>query len=270
MPTLTIDGRTLRYHDVGTGPHAWLLFHGFPFSSESFAPQLEQPPAGYRLIVPDLRGFGESALDGRSARTSRPSLDDYAHDGLQLLSVLGLSTALIGGVSMGGYVSLALTRLRPDVVGGLVLIDTQASADDEAGRQRREATALALEKDGMGALVEAMLPKLLTADAPERLREELRALMACQNPLAAAFASRAMAGRSDSRDVLSRFAGPCLVVVGEHDVITPIDRARAMADLVQGASLKIIPNAGHLPNLEQPQAFGAALEAFAEGLGATR
>ncbi|MEW5737808.1 MAG: alpha/beta hydrolase [Myxococcota bacterium] len=256
MPHVAISGRTLHFEDRGEGKPV-LLLHGFPFSSESFWPQLDAPPTGCRLIVPDHRGFGQSAL-----APGVSTMEALADDALALLDALGISQAVVGGVSMGGYVAIALTRKDPGRVKGLLLIDTQSSADDEAGKARREAVAQEVEAKGMGPLVEAMLPRLLAAGAPLEVKARVEKLMRAQSPAATAAASRGMATRTDGRDILSRFGGPCLVIVGEHDVITPVEKARAMASLLPQATLAVIPGAGHLPNLEAPEAFQRAVSPF--------
>ncbi|MEW6434783.1 MAG: alpha/beta fold hydrolase [Myxococcota bacterium] len=256
MPFVTIAGRALHYEERGEG-RPLLLLHGFPFSSESFWPQLDSPPEGVRLIVPDHRGFGKSA-PGEGVST----MEALADDALALLDALSIPQAIVGGVSMGGYVAIALARRDPGRVKALVLIDTQASADDEAGRARREAVAREVEEKGLGPLAEAMLPKLLAPATSADVKARVDRMMRAQSPAATAAASRGMATRTDGRDLLSRFGGPCLIVVGEHDVVTPVDKAKAMAALVPQARLEIVPGAGHLPNLEQPEAFARALGAF--------
>lgn len=256
MATTSIDGRTLHYEDVGEGLPL-LLLHGFPFSSESFWPQLEAPPRGFRLLVPDHRGFGKSALaEGVS------TMDALAQDALAVLDAAKVKAAVVGGVSMGGYVTLALLRRDPSRVKGLLLVDTQAGADDEAGKARREQVAKDAEARGMAPIVEAMGPKLFAPTTGAGVRGRVEAMMRAQHPKAAAAASRGMGERVDQKDVLSRFGGPTLVVVGEDDAITPVDKAKVMAGLVSGAKLEIVPKAGHLPNLEQPRAFAALLETF--------
>ncbi len=259
MPSITISGRPYFYEDRGAGVPL-LLLHGFPFSSESFWPQLESPPAGVRLLVPDHRGFGKSA-PGPGVST----MESMADDALALLDALGLTSAFVGGVSMGGYVSIALARLDPGRVRGLVLIDTQSLADDEAGRARREAAAIEVEKNGVGGLVEGMLPKLLTAAVAPDVKARVEALMRAQSPQAVAAASRGMATRTDGKDILSRYAGPCVIIVGAEDVITPPEKAKLMHELVAGSTLEIIAGAGHLANLERPQAFREIVERFTAG-----
>jgi pimeloyl-ACP methyl ester carboxylesterase len=144
----------------------------------------------------------------------------------------------------------------------LVLVDTQSFADDDAGRQRREAVARDVETNGLAGLVETMLPRLLAPGADDEVRRRVESMMRAQSPQAVAAASRGMATRTDGKDILSRYGGPCLVIVGDADVVTPPEKARVLAGLVSGATLEIIPRAGHLTNLEQPAAFGAALERF--------
>lgn len=259
MPALSIDGRDYFYEDRGEGVPL-LLLHGFPFTSQSYAPQLASPPPGVRLIVPDHRGFGKSAL-----APGVSTMDAMAEDALTLLDALKLDSALVGGVSMGGYVAIALTRLDPGRVRGLLLIDTQSTADDDAGKARREAVAQDVEKHGVSGLVDGMLPKLMTAAVDAKVRAEVEAMMRAQSPAAVAAASRGMAERVDGKDILSRYAGPCAIVVGEHDAITPVEKAKAMQALVVGSTLDVIVGAAHLPNLEQPAAFAAVLQRFTEG-----
>lgn len=259
MPTLWLSGRSYFYEDRGEGVPL-LLFHGFPFSSESFWPQLEAPPKGVRLLVPDHRGFGRSASVPGAA-----TMDAMAQDGLALLDALKISSALVGGLSMGGYVAIALTRLDPGRVRGLLLIDTQSGADDEAGKVRREGAAVDVEKNGTSGLIEGLLPKLMAggdAVVKARLEKNMRA----QSAPAVAAASRGMATRVDGKDILSRFSGPCAIVVGAADAITPVAKAKVMQELVSGSTLDVIAGAGHVSNLERPAEFKAIVERLAGSL----
>jgi pimeloyl-ACP methyl ester carboxylesterase len=256
MPSISLSGRTYAYEDRGDGLPV-LLLHGFPFSSESWWPQLAAPPDGVRFIAVDHRGFGRSDPGDGPA-----TMEAMAEDALALLDALELPSAVVCGLSMGGYVAIALTRLDPGRVRGLVLVDTQSFADDDAGRQRREAVARDVETNGLAGLVETMLPRLLAPGADDEVRRRVESMMRAQSPQAVAAASRGMATRTDGKDILSRYGGPCLVIVGDADVVTPPEKARVLAGLVSGATLEIIPRAGHLTNLEQPAAFGAALERF--------
>lgn len=254
MPSISIEGRRYAYEDRGTGVPLVLL-HGFPFSSASYAPQLERPPQGVRVIAPDHRGFGASELGGGPS-----TMEAFAEDALTLLDRLGISDAFVGGVSMGGYVAMALTRLDPGRVRGLLLVDTQSLADDAAGQERREVTARDVETRGVGPLAEGMLTRLFGPQASPALRQQIDALMREQNPAAVAAASRGMASRTDAKDILSRYAGRCTIVVGRDDVITPVERAQLMHGLVAGSVLEIVEGAGHLPHLEQPEVFRGIVE----------
>ncbi len=254
MPSVTLENRTLHFEDVGEGTPV-LLLHGFPLSSESFWPQLERPPRGARLIVPDHQGFG------RSPPGDEPfTMEQLALDALRLLDAMHLGSVVVGGVSMGGYASMALARLDPSRARALVLIDTQHGADDDAAQARREATALEVEAKGAAVVAEAMLPKLFAPSVLPATRERIDRIMRAQRPASIAAASRGMARRRDSGDVLAHHAGPCLIVVGAQDTLTPPAKARAMAERMKDAELEVIDGAGHLSNLEQPDAFNAAVE----------
>ena len=135
MKTVDVAGAKVAYQRVGQG-EPLLLLHGFPFTSESLWPLLEAPPRGLELIVPDLPGFGQSApLSGPTL-----TMEAIASWALGLLDALGLTTCHLGGVSMGGYAALALTRLDPSRVRSLTLVGSHPFADDAAGVARREAT----------------------------------------------------------------------------------------------------------------------------------
>lgn len=266
MKTIEVEGVTLHYRDVGTGRPV-LLFHAFPLTGEAFAPQLEALSGRYRFIIPDLRGFGSSTLDSDGSG-SAVEMRRYAQDGLAILDALGIDAAVIGGVSMGGYIALALLQEDPGRVQALVLVDTQHGADDDAGRQRRAESVAAIQREGVENLVRNNVPKLLAESTDEAIRARVQAMIRSNTPEGVIAATRGMALRPDSRDILARFGGPALVVVGEKDTVTPVEKARKLADLVSGAKLEIIPGAAHLPNLEQPEAFNLAFDAFLSSLPA--
>lgn len=251
----------LHHREAGSGTPL-LLLHGFPFTSASFAPQLEAPPKGARVIAPDHRGFGQSPLGEGPA-----TMEAMADDALALLDGLGIQRAVVGGVSMGGYVALALLRRDPGRVAALALMDTQALPDDAAGKEKRETSAKDVLANGVGAFVDGMLPKLFAQGTPKEVRAPIEAQMRGAKPEAVAAALRGMALRTDTREVLSRYAGPLLVVVGEHDAITPPERARQLAELVKGSTLLEVKGAGHLAHLEQPALVNAALASLVARAG---
>lgn len=249
-------GIRLHYRDSGAGTPV-LLLHAFPLSGAMFDAQVDALSALGRFIVPDQRGFGESTLGEGPA-----TMDALAEDALALLDHLEIAAAVVGGVSMGGYVSLALLRRDPGRVLGLLLADSQVGADDAAARAARETLSQDVLRTGTEVLVERQLPRLLSASAPEEVRAQVREMLRANSPAAVASALRGMALRADARDILSRFCGPVLVVVGAEDMLTPPEKARAMASLVPQATVVEIPRAGHLSNLEAPASFNEALAHF--------
>ncbi|HEY1014611.1 MAG TPA: alpha/beta fold hydrolase [Herpetosiphonaceae bacterium] len=258
-----IDGVTLAYDDSGSGPPVVLL-HAFPLSKEMWRGQVEALRDAYRVIAPDLRGHGGSALRGDSA-----TMEQMADDVLALLDRLGLGRVALGGLSMGGYVALNLARRHPGRLAALVLADTRAGADSAEGREGRAATARKALEQGAPAIADQLLPKLL-APATQRdqpgLVSEVRALIEATSPAAIAAASHGMAARADSTAALPAFGAPTLVLVGAEDALTPPSESEAMRAAIPGAQLEIIPGAGHLSNLEQPAAFNQALRGFLDGL----
>jgi pimeloyl-ACP methyl ester carboxylesterase len=161
---------------------------------------------------------------------------------------------------MGGYVAIAATRLDPGRVAGLLLVDTMSLPDDDAGKVRREAVATDVETNGVRALVEGLMGKLFAPQADASVKARVEKMMLAQDPRAVAAASRGMATRRDGKDILSRYAGPCAIVVGAQDVITPLERAKVMQDLVSGSALHVVEGAGHLTPLEKPAEFRAIVE----------
>lgn len=260
MLTVTVDGIPLHYRDIGQGPPV-LLLHAFPLSGDAFDPQVKALSGRYRFIIPDHRGFGQSKLGAGPTEMAH-----IARDALALLDALKVDSVVVGGVSMGGYAAMALLREDAGRVGGLVLVDTQAGADDAAGKERREASAKEALEKGVDPLLQTLLPKLVAAGSESPVGREVAALMRTASREGIAAAQRGMALRPDSKDMLARYAGPALVVVGEHDSITPLEKAKAMADLISGARLEVIPGAAHLPNQEQPERFNAVLDSFLSSL----
>ena len=257
----------VRHLESGHGRPVVLL-HAFPLSADMWRPQLDRVPDGWRFIAPDFRGFRPPGSDPHpSATRSAPStsVDDYARDVLDLMNGLGIETAVIGGLSMGGYVTMALHRLAPERFAGMVLADTKATADTDEGKAGRRATAEKLRVEGVGAVVEAMLPKLLgetTRKKAPGIADDVRRLATANEPQAIDDAIHALMTRPDSTSTLARIVVPTLVVVGEEDALTPQADAQFLVRGIRGSELVVVPHAGHLSNLEAPDVFSAALARF--------
>lgn len=237
-----------------------LLIHGFPLTARMWEPQLALSVHGWRVIAPQLRGF-----DGGPGDQSVTSMDDYAGDIIDLLDTLHVESAVIGGLSMGGYVTFALLRNAARYFRGVVLADTRPQADAPEGVQARERMLALVHSKGPAAVAEEMLPKLL-GESTRRDRpavvEQVRSLILSNGTEAVAGGISAMMTRPDSTPVLQAIHVPTLIVVGEEDTLTPPAFSAEMHRAIHGSELVTIPKAGHMSNLEQPEAFNNALARF--------
>jgi pimeloyl-ACP methyl ester carboxylesterase len=237
-----------------------VLLHGFPFNRSLWREQVAALSQNYRVVTPDLRGFGESSVVDEPA-----TMELLAQDVAALLDELGLGRVALGGLSMGGYVALSFYRQFPRRVRALILADTRPQADTEEARANRETLAQRALAEGMQPVVDAMLPKLL-APATQQERPEtvarLREMMLATPPAGAAAALRGMALRRDQTDLLPNIIAPTLIIVGSEDAITPPSDAELMHREIRGARLERIEGAAHCSNLEDPQAFNTSLLKF--------
>jgi 3-oxoadipate enol-lactonase len=253
------SGRT-RVLEAGSG---WpvVLLHAFPLSADMWRPQLERVANGWRLIAPDLPGFGPGAA--RPGRTT--TIDDLAAGVGHVLDALEIEEATIGGLSMGGYVTFALFRQNPDRCTGVVLADTKATPDTPEGREGRGKMLDLVRREGPGAVAEQMLPKLL-GETSRRERPELaatvRAMIEANHAEGIAGGIEAIRDRPDSTPQLAELSCPALIVVGDEDGLTPPADAEAMQQRLARSRLVVLPAAGHLSNLETPDAFSQALADF--------
>jgi len=234
-----------------------ILVHGFPLRADVWRPQLATPPEGWRLIAPDLRGIGSGPPLDRAL-----DMDEYANDIDALLDALEIDHAAIGGVSMGGYITFALFRQAPARFTAMILADTRPQADTPSGRDARRQMRTLLAEQGPRAVADQMLPKLVSANAAPGTREMLRRMIEGLDPGAIDAAIGAMLDRPDSTPDLARINIPTLIVVGEHDTLTPVSDADAMQRAIARSTLVVIAGAGHLANAEQPEAFSRALADF--------
>ncbi|PZG44686.1 alpha/beta hydrolase [Spongiactinospora gelatinilytica] len=241
-----------------------VLLHAFPLSSAMWLAQREGLAASCRVITPDLRGFGGSVLNDEP-----PSIDVMADDVAALLDAEGVERAVVGGLSMGGYVTMAFCRRHPDRLLGVILADTRATADQEQASANRERIAAAVSANGNAILLDEVLPGLVGPTTRQRrgmVFGRVRGLVQAAPPGAVAWAERAMAGRADSFDTLRDLKVPALVIVGEEDQMTTPADAEAIAEAVPDSRLTVIEAAGHLSAVEQPEAFNRAVAAFVGGI----
>jgi len=259
MTTTRIDDVQLAYDDVGMGP-AIVLIHGYPFNRSLWTEQTDVLTSRYRVVTPDLRGFGESDSSEGPATMNR-----MAQDVAKLMDHLEIDQAVIGGLSMGGYVALAFIKQFPSRVKALVLADTRAQADTEEGKQTRHQQAEKALSEGMAGIADAMLPKFLTPDTVSKRPEvvkRVRDMMLKTKPQGAASALLGMAEREDLSEFVSTIRVPTLILVGREDAITPVADSEKMKSQIAGSRLIVIDNSGHVSNLEQTEQFNAALLPF--------
>jgi len=264
MTIARVRGIELAYSDEGTGTPVVLL-HGFPFNRSLWDEQAAELRDRHRVIRPDLRGMGETPPGPEEAAT----MDEMARDVAALMDELRVARAVVGGLSMGGYVALSFYRMFSHRVRALVLADTRATADSEEQKRAREASALQAVEEGAQAIADDMLPKLLAprtlAERPE-VAERLRAMMRKTKRRGMAAALRGMALRRDHTGFLPDIFAPTLVVVGSEDAITPPADAELLRREIRGSRLVRIEGAGHVSNLEAPEEFNAALASFLKDL----
>ena len=261
--TKMTDTAKLHFSEAGQGTPVVLL-HGFPLSSTLWTEQREQLAEHFRVITPDLRGHGQSP-----APAGVYEMESLARDVLALLDSLDIKQAVIMGHSMGGYVTLAAWRCAPGRFLAMGLIDSQAGADTEAGRQGRLQLAEKVAAKGSLVAADAMLPKLFAPGlaAGHPLWEQVRQMI-LKTPRAGIIgALNGMAVRHDANAMLSTINIPVLVVAGDKDQIIPLAKAETLASAIPKATLKVIANAGHMPMLEQPAATTAAIHDFLRAAG---
>ncbi len=252
----------LSHETHGHGPDVVFL-HSFPLDRTMWTGQLVAAgAAGRRAVLMDLPGFGRSPVPAGAA----PTIDTCAHAVVSTLDGLGSRRAVLVGLSLGGYVALAVAALAPSRVEALVLADTRAAADDPATRAGRIVNLALVRDRGVDALVAKMLPHLVAPSCPEEVRARVRAVGAAQSREGVTFALLAMRDRPDRSGLLPTLGVPTLALAGEHDVITPPEEMRAMAAKIPGGRFEVVAGAGHLSSLEQPARFNAALERFLRGL----
>lgn len=254
---------SLYVRELGDGPVVVLL-HAFPCDGRMWLPQAQAlADDGWRAVVVDLPGFGQSALP-----PDAPSLDAVADAVIGELTVRGIDRCIVAGVSLGGYVAMAMLRSHPELIAALVLCDTKATADGEQAFANRERLAAAVEAEPSAAarvLEQAVLPGLL-GETTFRTRPEVvdtvRAWLNDADAATVAWYQRAMAHRPDSRDVLSAAALPTLVVRGDEDALSSLEEAELMVATSPEATLVRVPGAGHLANVEDPPAVTEAIVHF--------
>jgi 3-oxoadipate enol-lactonase len=257
----TINNVQLAYDDHGVGLPV-IFLHAFPLNRRMWEGELMAllGEGRYRLVALDWRGFGESEITNGIS-----SMELFAGDVAGLMDALGIQNAILCGLSMGGYAAFAFLRKYPQRVAGLILADTRPGADTPEAQANRENVAQIAETQGTGAIADLQVPRLISEYTRKRHPEveaRIRQLIDEATPQGIAAASRGMAQRADSTELLGGISCPTLVIVGEQDALIPPAVTQDYASRIPGAQFAVIPQAGHLSNLEQPEAFLQAIGGF--------
>jgi len=245
--------------EAGSG-ETLVFLHGFPLDHTMWREQIAEFRSRGRVIAPDLRGFG------KSPPASPLSIESMADDTAAILDALGVREPIVlCGLSMGGYVAFQFWRKHRERVRALVLCDTRAVADTPEAAQGRREQIGRVGSEGVQPMADAMIGKLFaprTLDQQTELVKRMRETMLAANPTGVVAALEALATRPDVSDYLPKITCPTLVVVGEHDAISPVAEMRTLAAAIPDAEFVVLEDSGHMSPLENPRAFNAALDGF--------
>lgn len=253
----------MAYDFEGTG-YPLLFIHGYPLNRKMWKPQISNLKNICKIVAPDLRGFGDS-----TSVAGIYTMEILAEDCYALLKHLQIKQPIyICGLSMGGYVAMAFLRKYPDIVAGIILSATRAEADTFDIRKTREKTAETVTCHGINSIIDLMASKLFAPETYHKkpqLVEDVKYLMKKSSVDGVQGALLGMSMRESSLNVLAKCKKPILVIHGADDQLIPIDEAEAMYHGSPNSQFIVIPEAGHLPNLEQPNKFNEAIYNFIVG-----
>jgi pimeloyl-ACP methyl ester carboxylesterase len=267
MHVAKVNGIRLSYGDTGEAANVsvLLLVHGHPFNRAMWLPQVDAfSAAGWRVLTPDLRGYGDSEV-----KSDKVTLDAFAQDLASLLDYVGVECVVIGGLSMGGQIVMEFCRRYPNRVKGIILAATFPRSETEEGKHERTRTADRLLREGMKDYATELLPKMLGHRAltqDKKIVDHVLDMMRQTDPRGAAAALRGRAERPSYEETLARLRVPALIVVGEQDAYTTRRDAEGMNELIKGSRLVWMKDVGHMPNLENSEEFNAETTLFLQAL----
>lgn len=256
-----INGVSLHY--IETGPRSALpvvFLHGFPFSHEMWAGQIEAVRGFCRAVAFDMRGFGSSEMGDLPV-----TLEDHVDDLIALMDHLGIEKGAVVGLSMGGYVALRALERNPGRFLAAVLCDTRSEADSNEGRLKRAAAIRAIRERGVAPFAEGFLKAVFGAESFQKRPgtiDRLRRVIERTSPAAMTGTLLALAARTDTTGSLENIGVPTLILVGEKDVTTPPSASEAMRGKIPRSEIFVIPGAAHMSNLENPEVFNNHLVNF--------
>jgi 3-oxoadipate enol-lactonase len=256
-----INGWNIDYNIYGKTSGLPVVFiHGFPFSQEMWRSQVAELSSDYRMITYDVRGHGNSEVgDGQYA------IEFFVDDLIGLLDHVQIEQAVVVGLSMGGYIALRAIERNPERFKGLALCDTRSEADTNEGKIKRAASIQSVKNDGVKKYAEGFVKAVFAPQTFERNPEAIkfiRNIIENNSPISIAGTLLALASRTDTTESLSKINVPTLILVGEHDALTPVSAAKSMSEKIRQSELHIISDTAHLSNLENPEEFNKHLSGF--------
>ncbi|HOA52408.1 MAG TPA: alpha/beta fold hydrolase [Thermogutta sp.] len=266
LPDKLSEGNTfsMAVEDQGQG-RTILLVHAFPFDHRVWEAQIKGLSTRFRVLAPDLRGFGRSTVTPGVV-----TMEQMADDLAAMLDALAIDEPVVlCGLSMGGYVAFQFVRRHRQRLRGLILCDTRAASDSQEARENRLRTAERVITEGTAFLADQMLPRLCcerTFRHQPEIVTKLRTMILEAPPEGVAAAARGMAQRPDSTPLLGQIDCPTMVVVGQFDTISLPEEMEAMARAIRGASFAVVPDAGHMAPLEQGEHTTQLIAEFASRL----
>lgn len=255
------NNATIHYNDEGSSNIPVVFIHGFPFDRTSWLPQYEYFKDYCRVVIYDIRGFGSSTGDS----DTQFSMEVFAKDFLAFLKALNIEKAIVCGLSMGGYILMNALNMEPERFAAIVLCDTQCNADSEEGKKKREKTIEQIREKGVKDFADTFVKSVFHEASFKNKKDEVEAireviLNTTQQTLVATV--KALAKRPDTCEVLQSVKVPALIICGAQDTVTPPEKSQAMHSLMKNSVYKLIDGAGHLSNIDQPEAFNKHLGEF--------
>lgn len=263
--TTIVNNTAIAYDDVGDGRVPVIFLHGFPFDRTMWHNQLDYLKSSYRLIAFDIRGFGNSKDEETTL-----SIDGFADDLLNFMDNLSIDKAVLCGLSMGGYIALNAIMRYPDRFSALVLCDTQCVADTALEKEKRNATIEEIKASGAAGFNEGFIKKVFHKDSLKNKKElvkQLKDIVIANSPHSICRGLKALATRTETCSALSSIKIPTLVICGREDEVTPLAKSEYLHENIRRSILKVVDEAGHVSNLEQPAAFNKHLRDFLSSTG---
>lgn len=258
--SINVNNFNLSYNDVGEGSIPIIFLHGFPFDKTMWEGQLEFLKKTHRVIACDIRGFGKSTDE-----ESELSIDLFADDLIQFMNTLGIEKAIVCGLSMGGFITLNAMKKWPSRFTALILCDTQCIADSPEVKKKRHKNIDEIEANGTTNFNEGFIKTVFHKDSLMNkmdLVEQLRNVVFSNSQHIISQGLVALGGRSETCSILGNITIPTLIICGREDEVTPLAQSEFMNKHIKRSKLRIIDNAGHVSNLEQPNAFNGYLVEF--------